>query len=309
MIEQFAASSACDEQPAQELVQSDSVRNSVNNPRACRLAVNQITTTRWSFDEDLSFYREAGFAAAGLWLPKIGEYGEERAVEFVREQEIAVSSLSFAGGFTGTGDSSYLDALAEAREFVKLAGALGAECLVLVSGPQRGHIRSHARKIVVDAVKALSDMAGQRGVALALQPMSPLLAGDASFLNSLDETLELIERSGRAARIAFDVCHLWREHRLVERIAEIAPLVAVVQLSDGGAGSSGEFERLIPSDGEIPLAAIVQAFDDAGYSGYYELAVWSEELWRSDYAETLRKCRVRFDALSRRPLPAPATPL
>ena len=52
------------------------------------------------------------------------------------------------------------------------------------------------------------------------------------------------------------------------------------------------------------LAAIVQAFDEAGYAGYYELAAWSRLLWRRDYLELLRECRARFDTLCRRPVPA-----
>ena len=51
-----------------------------------RLAVNQITTNRWSLEEDLQSYREEGFEAAGLWRPKFARFeDEERAIELVRE--------------------------------------------------------------------------------------------------------------------------------------------------------------------------------------------------------------------------------
>ena len=63
----------------------------------------------------------------------------------------------------------------DARQALQLAGAVGAECLVLVSGPRRGHIHSHARRLLVDAVKALAEDAAEQGVALALLPMSPVV--------------------------------------------------------------------------------------------------------------------------------------
>ena len=133
--------------------------------------------------------------------------------------------------------------------------------------------------------------------------MSPDVASGWSFLSTLDETLEVIDRSGRAAKIAFDTYHLWREPRLLERIPELAAYVAVVQLSDWQAPARSEYDRCRPGDGRIPLTAIVHAFDEAGYDGYYELAIWSEELWKSNYTELLRECRARFDILCRRHVP------
>jgi sugar phosphate isomerase/epimerase len=269
-----------------------------------RLSVNQITTIRSSLRDDLQSYRDEGFEAAGLWRPKFAQFDdEERAVELVRESGLTVSSLSFAGGFTGLNQSSFFDAVDDARQALRLAGALGAECLTLVSGPRRGHARSHARRLLVDAVKALADDAAEQGVALALEPMSPLVAARWSFLNSLDETLDVVDRSGRGARIAFDVYHLWQEPRLVDRIPELAPHVAVVRLSDWRGTPRSEYDRCLPGNGRIPLTAIVHAFDESGYRGYYELAIWSEELWKSDYTEMLRECRARFDVLCRRQVP------
>ena len=220
-----------------------------------------------------------------------------------RESGLAISSLSFAGGFTGLNGSSFFDAVDDARQALQLASAVGAETLLLVSGPRRGHIQSHVRRLLVDAVKALAEDAAELGVALALLPMSPTVGAHWSFLSSLDETLEVIDKSGRGARIAFDVYHLWEEPRLLQRIPEVAPHVAVVQLSDSQGAPRSQYDRCRPGDGRIPLTAIVHAFDEAGFAGYYELAIWSSELWKSDYADMLSECRARFDILCRRQIP------
>jgi sugar phosphate isomerase/epimerase len=283
----------------------DSVQNdAIKSPSMTRLAVNQITTNRWSLEQDLQAYREEGFEAAGLWRPKFARLeDEDRAIDLVRESGLTISSLSFAGGFTGLNGSSFFDAVDDARQALQLASAVGAECLVLVSGPRRGHIQSHARRLLVDAVKALAEDAAELGVTLALLPMSPEVGAQWSFLSSLDQTLEVIDKSGRGARIAFDVYHLWQEPRLLERIPEVAPHVAVVQISDSQGAPGSPYERCRPGDGRIPLTAIVHAFDEAGYGGYYELAIWSRELWKSDDADMLSECRARFDILCRRQVP------
>jgi sugar phosphate isomerase/epimerase len=309
VVEHFAASaqrqvsqtvSVGDLRTSVDLVQNDSIKS----PSMTRLAVNQITTNRWSLEQDLQFYREEGFEAAGLWRPKFARLeDEDRAIDLVRESGLTISSLSFAGGFTGLNGSSFFDAVDDARQALQLASAVGAECLVLVSGPRRGHIQSHARRLLVDAVKALAEDAAELGVALALLPMSPVVGTDCSFLRSLDETLDVIDRSGRGARIAFDVYHLWQEPRLLERIPEIAPHVAVVQISDSQGTPRSQYDRRRPGDGVIPLTSIVHAFDEAGYGGYYELTIWSRDLWKADYADMLSECRARFDILCRRQVP------
>jgi sugar phosphate isomerase/epimerase len=309
VVEHFAASaqrqvsqavSVGDLRTSVDLVQNDSIKS----PSMTRLAVNQITTNRWSLEQDLQFYREEGFEAAGLWRPKFSRLeDEDRAIDLVRESGLTISSLSFAGGFTGLNGSSFFDAVDDARQALQLASAVGAECLVLVSGPQRGHIQSHARRLLVDAVKALAEDAAELGVALALLPMSPAVGTDCSFLSSLDETLDVIDRSGRGARIAFDVYHLWQEPRLLERIPEVAPHVAVVQISDSQGTPRSQYDRCRPGDGRIPLTSIVHAFDEAGYGGYYELTIWSRDLWKADYADMLSECRARFDILCRRQVP------
>jgi sugar phosphate isomerase/epimerase len=267
-----------------------------------RLSVNHLTTLAWDLDDELVAYHREGFRAIGMWRPKLSSFGEERAAELLHELGISVSSLSWAGGFTGTNRWSFEDSLADARAAIKQAALVGAECLAIVSGPRDGHIDTHARRLITDALSVLAPEAAEAGVTLALQPMRPAFARSWTFLHALDETLDVIRNAGQGLKIAFDVYHLCHERRLVGRIPELAPHVAVVQLCDSPATARGD--RRMLGDGEVPLSAVVQAFDEAGYAGYYELAAWSRSLWQRDYSELLRECRARFDTLCRRPVPA-----
>lgn len=263
-----------------------------------RLAVNQITTYRWSLREDVLHFRQAGYRGIGLWRPKLVEFGEARSVDLLRNTPLTVSSLSWAGGFTGTAGQTFRDALEDARDALRLAGAVNAGCLVIAAGAQAGHIRSHARRLLVEALQALADPAAELGVQLAVQPMHPMFGSPWTFLSDLDETLEIIERCKRPeVGLAFDVYHLWQEPRLLERIREITPRTALVQLNDWQSPPRSELDRCLPGDGEIPLREITAAFADAGYTGWFEMNIWSEELWRSDYMRLLQTCRTRFDAM------------
>jgi sugar phosphate isomerase/epimerase len=295
------------EQPA--LTQSETEPQPHQQPKSpdmMRLSVNHLTTLKWDlYDEAVAYHRE-GFRAIGLWRPKLSEFGEERAAELLHELGLAVSSLSWVGGFTGTNRWSFEDSLADAHSAIKAAEIVGAECLTVVSGPRDYHIDRHAKRIITDALGELAPQASDAGVTLVLQPMNRAFSRSWTFLHALDETLEIIGQcrgnGSPGVKIAFDVFQLWNERRLIARIPELAPHVGLVQLSDGLARPRAD--RRLLGDGEMPLSAIVQAFDEAGYAGYYELAAWSKSLWRRDYSELLHECRVRFDTLCRRPVPA-----
>ena len=86
------------------------------------LSVNQLTTYRWSFEEDVCHYVDAGISAIGVWRQKLSDYGEEKAAELLRETNLQVSNLLWAGGFTGSDGRSYRESLQDAAAAIRLAG-------------------------------------------------------------------------------------------------------------------------------------------------------------------------------------------
>lgn len=267
-------------------------------PPQVRFGVNQVTTYRWQLDEDVVGYRDAGINSMGLWRPKLAEFGEERGVDLVLDMGMTVSSLSWVGGFTGANGHSYEEALHDAAEAIDLAGRLRSECVIVVSGSRALHIASHARNLLVDALEELGDRAALAGTQLALLPMHTMFARDWTFLTTLDEAVEVLDRVDHpAVQLAFNAYHLWQEPELLERIPSIARRTAVVQLSDWRDPPRHDLDRCHIGDGVIPLADIVRAFTGSGFRGHYEVEIWSEDLWASDYTEVLDTCRSRFDAL------------
>ena len=55
--------------------------------RMLRLSVSELSTFRWSFEEDVLHYHAAGFEAIGIWRPKLSDYGEEKGFELVLEHQ------------------------------------------------------------------------------------------------------------------------------------------------------------------------------------------------------------------------------
>ncbi len=259
-----------------------------------RLSVNQMTTPRWCLEEDLENYFDAGLPAIGLNWQKFDDDAIAADVERVRRSGLKVSSLGWCGGFTGAVGQSYSDAIRDSHRKLRIAKKLEAGTLVVIPGVQFTHIRSHAARLAFQAVSELCSAAAGSNVRIALQPMHALYARNWSFLNRLDETLEILDRVNCAhAQFCFGTYHLWREPRLLERLPEIADRIALVQLSDWREPPRSENDRLLPGDGEIPLAEIIQKLEQSGYRGLYEVEVWSRDLWKLEHHELIQRCVAR----------------
>lgn len=263
-----------------------------------KMSMNEVTTFRWSFVEDVTAFSKAGLDGIGIWRPKIAEFGEERAIDLLQEHEMSVSSLSWAGGFTGTHGYSFREMVDDAADAVRLAGDLRASCLVLISGGRNGHTVNHSRRLLCEALAELGDLAAEHHVELALQPARRRFCEDWSFLHSVDQVMDILDLCDHPyVGMAFDTFHLGEDAALVSRIGEILPYVTVVQLSDVGAAPESLTDQVMLGDGGLPLAHIVDAFERGGYDGFFDVGIWSDRIWQSDYRRVISRCRNRFGQL------------
>ena len=256
-----------------------------------RLSLNQMTTPRWCLEEDLENYSDIGLSAIGLNWQKFDDTALSAEVDRIRRSRLRVTSLGWCGGFTGAGGQSYPDAMQDAFRKLRVARQVRAGALVVIPGVQFTHIRSHAVRLAMQAVKELCDAAADTDVRIALQPMDSLFGRNWSFLNRLDETLEILDRVNcPGAQFCFGTYHLWREPRLLERLPKLVDRIALVQLSDWREPPRSENDRLMPGDGTIPLREIVTTLEQSGYRGMYEVEVWSRDLWKREHHDLVRAC-------------------
>jgi sugar phosphate isomerase/epimerase len=253
-----------------------------------RLAVSELTTFRWSFEEDVEHYPAAGVTAIGVWRQKLTDVGEAQGARLLADAGLAVSSLQWAGGFTGSNGLSYEDSLVDARQAICTAERLRAGCLIIHSGARGVHTHNHARRLFRQALEKLVPLAEERGIKLALEPMSGDCGGDFTFMNCLDESLELVaDFESSALGIALDTYHWAHQPLLFERIPELAPRLALVQLADSRRPPCGEENRCRLGDGKLPLVRVIQEVLAAGYDGDFEIELIGEEIEAASYRDVL----------------------
>lgn len=263
------------------------------------LSINEVTTFRWSFEEDVARYVAAGIPAIGVWRQKVTDFGEEKAAELLKEKGLKVSNLLWAGGFTGSDGRTFRDSVDDGVESVRLAGLLGAPCVVVYSGARSGHTHNHARRLFRDALKELASVAAEVNVDLAVEPMHPGCATEWTFLTSVEDTLAIFDQIDDRDRLklAFDTYHLGFDPDISHRIAEFADLIAIVHLGDGKEPPRDDPNRCRLGDGIVPLKEIVAALSSAGYDGYYDVELIGEEIESIEYPDLLEHAKQMFTQL------------
>jgi sugar phosphate isomerase/epimerase len=263
-----------------------------------QLSMNETTTFRWSFEEDVANYAAAGIPVIGVWRQKLSDCGQAKAIELLAERAVKVSHLLWAGGFTGSDGRTYRESVDDALEAVRTAAALRTGTLVVYSGARAGHTFNHARRLIGGALKELLPLATELGVTLAVEPMHPGCATEWTFLTTVDDVLNLLETAASPqVKMVFDTYHLGQMPGILDRIGQLAPHVAIVQLGDARQPPAGEQNRCRLGEGTVPLREMIAALKSAGYDGYYDVELLGEEIETCDYHALLEHAKSAFAEL------------
>lgn len=251
-------------------------------------AMSQMTTYRWSFEQDMERYAAAGYDAAGVWRQKLSDCGHEQGLTLLADRGLGVSSLSWAGGFTGSEGWTHAESLDDARQALELSAALRSHCLIVHSGARGLHTQNHVRRLLRQAIDFLLPLAESLDVTLALEPMHHAAAARWTFLSDLGEALRMAESYGSAhLKLVLD-CYDWGQAaELRHRLPQLVPHLALVQLADSKGRPCCERSRCPLGTGIIPLERLIGELTEAGYRGPYEVELLGEEIEASDYESLL----------------------
>ncbi len=261
------------------------------------VAVSELTSPGSDLSQEITWLAASGVEAISLWRPKVTDLGAAVVARLVGSAGLRVSSLQWAGGFTGGDGRSFAESIDDALEAIGVAAVVAAPCLVIHSGCRGGHTRSHAGRLLVQAIEALAPAASQAGVALALKPVHPLASSGCSFLTGLRETLDLVEQFDDAAvRLSLDLWHFGHEaecHGLLPRLARAS---AVVQVADRCGPPAADGDRLPLGHGSLPLESLVTGLVDHGYRGRFEFDPVGEAVEILGYEGVWRETRFTTEA-------------
>lgn len=271
-----------------------------NSPSHMSLwSMNELTTFRWSLDEDIRKYKAAGFEGIGVWRQKVADFGEDRAVDLIAESGLRVTNLLWAGGFTGSDGRSQEECLRDAAEAIRLAAALEAGCLVVYAGGRNNHTRRHAERLLRLAIEQMLDLAAEIDVTLAIEPMHAACAAEWTFLTDLEAASQLVRSyDSPNLKLALDSYHFGQDPQLAAMLPELVPIIGIVHLGDRSEPHSLDQNRCRLGTGRLALPQFIGALWDNGYDGDFDVELFGREIDASQYDDVLRASRRFFDRLS-----------
>lgn len=270
-----------------------------------RVAASQLTTSRWELSDELPRLVSHGFDSLAVWRHKLSDLGLQAAGRMLERAGMRVSSVQWAGGFTGGDGRTFEESVADAEEAIETAAVLGAPVAVLHSGCRGGHTRSHAQRLLVQAIESLAPRAVESGVALAIKPVHRAVAPGCSFLTRLVDALELvddlIDRSPVHAcvSLAIDLWQFGDDPDLGALLPLLADRTGLVQVADRSGPPTADQERLPVGRGTLPLREIAEAFIDFGYRGDFEFDPVGAAVEADGYERVLLELRSAADTWSR----------
>jgi sugar phosphate isomerase/epimerase len=270
-----------------------------------RFSISQITTLTSTFAADVRAYASAGVDGIGVWENKLPDGSDAEALEQLEASGLgsaaavpafpSILPLPLMEGPAEPGER--IDAICASLHRLAPFKPSGVVCL---TGP------GDDRDTVVEGLRTIGDEAAHIGVRVGLEPVNRIGGEDWTMISSLSEAVALLEEADRPALgIQFDSWNVWNTPEVIDDIESYADLFVGVHIADWGGSTRGWCDRVLPGDGIADLPQILGALDRAGWDGYYDLEIfsdngtfgnaWHDSLWDVPTDELVRKGKHAFE--------------
>ena len=258
------------------------------------LSINTATVRKqWALDRIIDECARRDIRAISPWRDQVAAVGIARVERQLRDSGVKLSGYCRGGFFPAADPAGLRAALDDNRRAIDEAKRLDAPCLVLVVGSLPGALNGtpayldigRARSEVRDGIAATLDYARDQRMPLAIEPLHPMQAAERACINTLEQALDLCdeldpERSG-ALGVAVDLYHVWWDPKLQAQIARAgADRLLAYHVCDWLTPTRDLLnDRGMMGDGVIELKKCRRWVEDAGYTGYAEVEIFSDYWW------------------------------
>lgn len=258
------------------------------------LSINTATVRKqWTLDQIIEGCARRGIRAISPWRDQVAAIGLDTTARLLKETGISLSGYCRGGFFPASTAQGLRDALDDNRRAIDEAKTLNAPCTVLVVGALPGALAgkaeykdiSLARSQAQDGIAATMDYAREVGMPLAIEPLHPMQAADRACVNTMEQALDLCDaidpaRTGMLG-VAVDAYHVWWDPKLASQIARagVKRLLAWHVCDWLTPTRDLLSDRGMMGDGVIELRKIRGWMEDAGYAGFAEVEIFSEQDW------------------------------
>jgi sugar phosphate isomerase/epimerase len=279
------------------------------NGRLDLCSINTATLGhRLPIEDVIELVARHGFGGICPWRRDVESRSAEAVARRIRDAGLKVSGYCRSTYIPAADRMGFEAGLADNRRALDQAAALGAACFVMVVGslPSGSRDLPGARAQVEEGTAILYEYARGLGVRLALEPLHPMYANDRSCLNTIEQTVDLVERIEPAPLeapvlgLALDAYHIWWDPHLARDIARTgtAQRIFAYHVCDWLVPTRDLLmDRGMMGDGVIDLRSLRAKVEGAGFTGLVETEIFSEcDWWRRPVDEVLSTCTERMQS-------------
>jgi sugar phosphate isomerase/epimerase len=251
-----------------------------------RLCIHTQTNRPWDLEQCVQAYHRAGIRGISIWRHLLEKTALDHASSVLKDHDMEVVSLVRGGFFASVDKKIRKEAIYENMRAVEEAAQIGAPLLVLVCGADPEQSLDHSREQIREGIVELLPVAEEAGVKMAIEPLHPMYAADRSAIITLEQANDLMESiASDHVGAAVDLFHLWWDPHLEREIRRCGSMdkLFAFHICDWKHGMNDMLnDRGIMGEGCIDVKKIRGWVESAGFSGYHEVEIFSDQYWAMD---------------------------
>ena len=263
-----------------------------------KLCLHTFTNKPWNLSQCIENYSKAGIKGISIWRNVLEGQDLKLVKRQLAEADISIVSLVRGGFFPSVNASERALAIEDNVKLIEEAAVLGAPLIVLVCGSDGRQSLETSRDQIQEGIEKLLPIAIENGVKLAIEPLHPMYAGDKSAVNTLQQANDMVEAiNSPQVGVAIDVYHVWWDPNLeveIRRCGQNNSLFAF-HICDWNVPTLDFLtDRGLMGDGCIPIKKIRSWVEEAGFSGFNEVEIFSDKYWAMDQQVYLDKIKLAY---------------
>jgi sugar phosphate isomerase/epimerase len=280
--------------------------------RSLRFSLCQLAVPDTTFEQDVELCRELGIGLS-LDSDKLGDpAGDDRLIELMRANDVpaaicVVQPMTLLPSPYVVGSDSPRERLEVIKAGIRRLARFDPPTVFVITGPEGTFGAREARRIVVESLRELQGVAQEAGVGLSIEPMREENRATWSLLASMAETVELIDEVGGELGIVYDMWHMWNTPDVLPMTERYGSLVTGVHVCDHREPTRSPMDRVLPGDGTIDMPAMITALEQGGFSGWWDLEIFSDDgrdgndfpdsIWKRPPRDWVREGKEKFERI------------
>ncbi|MEN8116461.1 MAG: sugar phosphate isomerase/epimerase family protein [Bacteroidota bacterium] len=260
-----------------------------------KLCVHTLTNKPWNLRQCVENYHAAGIQGITIWRNILEGQNLKECKQILDDHNMDVVSVARGGFFPSVEAQKRQEAIDDNLIAIEQSESVGAPVLVLVCGADGRQSLEKSREQIQEGILKILPAAKAAGVKLTIEPLHPMYAGNRSAINTLAQANHMAEEINSGfVGVAIDVYHLWWDNNLQKEIMRCGANnnLLAFHICDWNVPTTDFLnDRGLMGDGCINVPEIRGWVENAGFTGYNEVEIFSDKYWATNQIEYLEKIK------------------